>query len=359
MFKYLTLFAAFSILISSGIYSQERVKEIVKEAGIPLIQIAFLEGRQVRNFEISTVDSIVPRVDNSSVFQAASLSKPIFAYIVIKMASRGEINLDEPLVNYTDPGRFENIELASKLTARIVLSHKSGLPNWSSSPSSAEWPASKIFFKFKPDSAFTYSGEAYAFLQRAVESIKGKGLEEIAREEVFKPLGMTSSSYLWMDKFDSLAVPGFTREGVNRGVGNFPRANSAYTLRTNATDYMKFLMALTDGKEIGKRWRDIILTPVVNAVRYPERPRDCDNKIFWGLGVGIERNPELGDILFHWGDNGNFKALFLISSKNRVQHKRILVYFTNSAAGHDIIDKISKHFFGNRESVAIHDWVLK
>ena len=73
MFKYLTLFAAFSILISSGIYSQERVKEIVKEAGIPLIQIAFLEGRQVRNFEISTVDSIVPRVDNSSVFQAASL----------------------------------------------------------------------------------------------------------------------------------------------------------------------------------------------------------------------------------------------------------------------------------------------
>jgi hypothetical protein len=42
-----------------------------------------------------------------------------------------------------------------------------------------------------------------------------------------------------------------------------------------------------------------------------------------------------------------------------VHHKRILVYFTNSAAGHDIIDKISKHFFGNRESVAIHDWVLK
>lgn len=359
MFKYLTLFAAFSILISSGIYSQERVKEIVKEAGIPLIQIAFSEGRQIKNYEISTVDSITSRDDCSSVFQAASLSKPIFAYIVIKMAKNGEINLDEPLVNYADPGRFENLELASKLTARMVLSHKTGLPNWSASPSSAEWPSSKISFKFKPDSIFTYSGEGFAFLQRAVESIKGKGLEEIARKEVFEPLGMSSSSYLWIEKFDSLAVSGFTREGVNRGVGNFPRANSAYTLRTTAADYTKFLLALSEAKGVGKGWRDIMYTPVVNAVRYPERPRECDSNIFWGLGVGVEKHPELGNFLFHWGDNGNFKALFMVVPKSKVHSQRVLVYFTNSAAGHDIIDKITRSFFNNNVSVAIHDWVLK
>ena len=359
MVKYISLSIAALFLIVFQAESKERIKNIASDAGIPLIQIAFTNGRSIVNYEVSSNDSIKSRIDHASVFQAASLSKPVFAYIVMKMAHRGEINLDEPLVNYTDAGRFVDKEYAAKLTARVVLSHKSGLPNWAVSPSSSEWPDSKISFKFRPDSAFSYSGEAFAFLQRAVENIKGKGLEEIAKEEVFKPLGMNSTSYIWLERFDTLAVSGYTREGVNRGPGKFPRANSAYTLRTTASDYMKFLLALSDGKGIGKRLRNEIFTPVVNASRYPDRPRECDKTIFWGLGLGIEKNPELGNVAFHWGDNGNFKALFLIVPKFKNHQQRILVYFTNSAAGHDIINKITAHFLGNKEEIAIHDWVLK
>ena len=359
MVKYISLSITALFLFFYHAESKERIKDIISQARIPLIQIAYTNGKQILNYEISSNDSIKSRTDYSTVFQAASLSKPVFAYIVMKMVQKGEINLDEPLVNYTDARRFVNREYASKLTARIVLSHKSGLPNWAASPSSSEWPESKINFKFKPDSAFSYSGEAFALLQRAVENIKGKGLEEIATEEVFKPLGMNSTSYLWLEKYDTLAASGYTREGVNRGPGRFPRANSAYTLRTTASDYMKFLVALSDGKGIGKRMRSEIFSPVVNAVRYPERPRECDNNIFWGLGLGIERNKELGDFAFHWGDNGNFKALFVIIPKSKGHQKRILVYFTNSAAGHDIINKIAGHFLGNKEGIAIHDWVLK
>jgi len=173
MIKYISLtLIAFFVLVFQA-ESKEGIKEIAREAGIPLIQVAYSNGRKVVLYE------------DSAVFQAASLSKPVFAYIVMKMAHRGEIDLDEPLVNYTDAGRFENRDYASKLTARIVLSHKSGLPNWAVSPSSSEWPDSKIAFKFRPDSAFSYSGEAFAFLQRAVENIKGRGLEEIAKEEGF------------------------------------------------------------------------------------------------------------------------------------------------------------------------------
>lgn len=359
MVKYISLSITALFLFFYHAESKERIKDIISQARIPLIQIAYTNGKQILNYEISSNDSIKSRTDYSTVFQAASLSKPVFAYIVMKMVQNGEINLDEPLVNYTDDGRFVNREYASKLTARIVLSHKSGLPNWAASPSSSEWPESRINFKFKPDSAFSYSGEAFAFLQRAVENIKGKGLEEIATEEVFKPLGMNSTSYLWLEKYDTLAASGYTREGVNRGPGKFPRANSAYTLRTTASDYMKFLVALSDGKGIGKRMRSEVFSPVVNAVRYPERPRECDNNIFWGLGLGVERNKELGDLAFHWGDNGNFKALFVIVPRSKGHQKRILVYFTNSAAGHDIINKIAGHFLGNKEGIAIHDWVLK
>ncbi len=359
MIKYISLSLLALFLFFSRAESQERIKEIAREAGIPLIQVAYTNGNRGICYEISSSDTTEARADCSTVFQAASLSKPVFAYIVMKMVRRGEIDLDEPLVNYADTRRFEDGESASVITARMVLSHKTGLPNWSASPSSSEWPDSKIAFKFRPDSAFSYSGEAFAYLQRAVENIKGKGLEEIAREEVFNPLGMTSTSYLWLEKYDTLAASGYTREGVNRGPGKFPRANSAYTLRTTASDYMKFLVALSDGKGIGKRMRSEVFSPVVNAVRYPERPRECDNNIFWGLGLGVERNKELGDLAFHWGDNGNFKALFVIVPRSKGHQKRILVYFTNSAAGHDIINKIAGHFLGNKEGIAIHDWVLK
>lgn len=359
MLKYLFFAISPLFLFSETAFSSEKIREIASRSSIPLIQVAYSEGKRVSLYEVATADGVMEREDCSTVFQAASLSKPLFAYIVVKMAERGEIDLDAPLVRYADADRFDNWGYASLLTARIVLSHRSGLPNWALSPGSADWPASKISFRFRPDSAFSYSGEAYAYLQRAVENIRGRGLEEIAREEVFIPLGMSSTSYIWLDRYDSLASSGYTREGVNRGVGSFPRANSAYTLRTTAGDYIKFLSAITEGVGIGKRASKELFTPVIKAVRYPERPRECDNTIFWGLGVGIEKNRELGDIVFHWGDNGNFKALFIIVPKGRGKPKRILVYFTNSAAGHDVINDMAILFLGNKESLAIHDWVLK
>ena len=194
-------------------------------------------------------------------------------------------------------------------------------------------------------------------MQRAVEQIQGKGLEEIAQQEVFLPLGMVSSSYIWRDDYDSLAVSGFNRDGQDRGKGNFPRANAAYTLRTTASDYMKFLEALSRGTGLGKESRIAIFTPVVQAVRYAGKPRDCDQRIFWGLGVGIEKHQKLGEVVFHWGDNGTFRSLFLVVPAKGLQPKRILVYFTNSQAGHDVISDITSLFFNNKEPLAIDQWV--
>ena len=196
-------------------------------------------------------------------------------------------------------------------------------------------------------------------MQRAVEQIQGKRLEEIAQHEVFLPLGMGSSSYAWRDDYDTLAVNGFNRDGEDRGKGNFPRANAAYTLRTTAEDYIKFLEALSQGNGFGPKSREAMFHSEVQAVRYAERPRECDAHIFWGLGLGIEKHPELGEVAFHWGDNGAFRSLFLIVPKRGLQPKRILVYFTNSQAGHDIIHEISSLFLENREPQAIHEWVNK
>ena len=354
----------FCIILIAGLCScrpdcHDQLCQIAREAGIPLIQVAYAEGDSTVLYEISTVKGLQGREDYSTVFQAASLSKPVFAYIVMRMAERGEIDLDKSLSAYTGIERFDDKEFAARLTARNVLCHMTGLPNWASPPSPPDWLVSRIAFRFRPDSAFSYSGEGYAFLQRAVEQIRGRGLEEIALAEVFIPLGMNTSSFLWREDFDSLAVSGFSRGGEDKGKGSFTRVNAAYTLRTTAADYMKFLQALSGGTGLGKPFREEMFHPVIQAVRYPERPRECDTHIFWGLGLGIEKHPELGEVAFHWGDNGSFKAFFMIVPEDETHAQRVLVYFTNSEAGHDVIDGITALFMENNTPLSIHDWVLK
>ncbi|NMB36541.1 MAG: beta-lactamase family protein [Bacteroidales bacterium] len=370
--KKITLFLILCVVISacdgsgSNILDLIRtVKEFpqdVKAAKIPVLQYSFFED-DVSVGGVILADSVynyTQPANESSIFQAASLSKPIFAYIVMKMVDKGEIDLDAPISQYTDMERFEDKKMASILTPRMVLAHTTGLPNWAAGPSSDEWPTSVIRFKYPADSCFSYSGEGFSYLQRAVEAIRGASLDEIAREEVFKPLEMNSTSYGWLPQYDSLALDGFNRAAENRGQGRHPRENSAYTLRTNAADYTRFLMALMDGKGLSDTSHSEMLKPQVHAIRYADNHRDCDSTIWWALGLGAIYSDtsaaEKGEeprYYWHWGDNGNFKALFVFRPEDQIG----VVYFTNSANGHDIVTSFTRVLFG--EKLPIQDWIQK
>jgi CubicO group peptidase (beta-lactamase class C family) len=102
------------------------------------------------------------------------LSKPVFVYMVLRLADRGVIDLDKPL--YTCGFSYDRIDKdpSSKLiTARMVLDHTTGLPNWGGTP---------LEFLFTPGEKFNYSGEGYVYLQRVVEHVTGKSLEELAQQ---------------------------------------------------------------------------------------------------------------------------------------------------------------------------------
>lgn len=129
-------------------------------------------------------------VTDTTVFEAASLSKPVFAYIVLRLAQKGAIDLDKPLYEYGDfgPPEMRADENYKKLTARMILSHQAGLPNEFSSPESMKY-LSAVGAKFD------YSGVAYQFLAEVVEHITSSSLEALAQEE-FARLGMTDSSFM-------------------------------------------------------------------------------------------------------------------------------------------------------------------
>ncbi|WP_163222599.1 serine hydrolase [Bacteroides sp. 214] len=328
-------------------------QKIAEEATLPLIQLEYVHKKHTLSFELSQIDSVPASANSSTVFQAASLSKPVFAYIVLRMLDKGSIDLDAPVATYTDVDRFENKEWAWRITPRMVLSHRTGLYNWAAGPSGDAWPTSKISFLYEPDSIFSYSGEAFAFLQRAVENIEGKSLQEIAEREVFVPFDMPNTSYGWKENYTLIAADGYNREGGNAGKYRYARESSAYTLRTSAKEYSRFIKnALIDGVGLKPETHRLMLTPTGVAQRNKiERP--YDKQITWGLGIGIEHNEELGDIYHHWGDNGNFKALFVIAPKV----EKYLVYFTNSRKGHDIIDELLPVYFHNTKPLTLSEWI--
>lgn len=292
-----------------------------------------------------------------AVYQAASLSKVVFAYIVLKMSDEGSIDLDRPLYEYTDIDRFTDKMEARKITARLVLQHRTGLNDWAASPSSPEWPTSPINFRFPVDSIFNYSGEGFAFLQRAVEKIKGQPINEIAKEYVFEPFDMPLSSYEWMPEYEVVATATFSREGENKGVRQFPRANVAYTLRTCSSDYTNFLQrAVLGGEGLNpSTYAEFIQPGGEVATQFPPAVRDVDkrNAIFWGLGIGIEENDTHGRILWHWGDNGSSKALFVVIPKEQ----KTFIYFANTSSGHDIINQLTELFLGDTAPLDLSEWI--
>ena len=137
-------------------------------------------------------DSAQTPLDAGTIFEAASLSKPVFAYLVLRLADRGEFDLDRPLSEMLEYPRLAHDERYKRITGRIVLSHGTGLPNWG---------GEKLTLQFDPGTAYGYSGEGFVFLQKAIERVTGRSLEELARREVFQPLGMTRSSFVWQERF--------------------------------------------------------------------------------------------------------------------------------------------------------------
>ena len=320
---------------------------LMKKADIPGISIAVIKNGSLLwtgVYGVVKADSRRP-VSPGTVFEAASLSKPVFAYAVLRLADAGMLNLDSPLNRYLG-NNYDVVDDSriNQITARRVLSHTSGFPNWRENDNT-----DKLLIHFNPGEKFSYSGEGMVYLSRVVEKITGMDFEDFMQKWALVPLGMKSSSYIWRDGYDSLKV--YRHDLLGRANGRSQpapgkegkikqRGNAAASLSANAVDYAKFLIALLRGKGLKKAtWEEMVRPQIRVDDKYPE--------LAWGLGVGLETMPG-GEYIWHWGDNGDAKAYFsaFLPSGDAV------VYFANSANGLSITREISKDVFG-REGPAL------
>jgi CubicO group peptidase (beta-lactamase class C family)/Tfp pilus assembly protein PilF len=318
----------------------EKIPPLLSKALVPGISLAVLDNSRIAwqgCYGMKNADTGEP-VKNDTVFEAASLSKPVFAYGVMKLVDQKKLNLDKPLAELISeadlhtayPPTKDGDLRYKKITPRMVLTHCTGFPNWF-----GDRPMS---FLFDPGERFSYSGEAYTFLAVTVQAITGKSFNDFMRDMVFEPLGMKNSSYVWRETFDQQFAASHDMLGrrTQRGKATVPRAGAS--LYITAADYARFLVALGSGEGLSREtWQEMIRPQI--AVR----GRDGKGEInfHWGLGVGVNQT-EKGTTLWHWGDNGDFNAYFEIFPGN----KRGVVFFMNGANAHALTPVITREVMG-------------
>lgn len=285
------------------------VPVLMKEHHVPAVSIALVRDRKVafsKAWGVADARTGAPAT-TETLFEAASMTKPAFAYVAVKLAAEGKLDLDRPLAEIVElpsvPGQPE----LSKITPRMVLSHTSGLPNWRPGGEERDGPLPVLF---EPGSRFGYSGEAFFLLQRAAEKVTGAPLEEHAKGALFAPLGMERASFAWSPGLDAALATGHDESGAPKERARYRHANAAYTLVTTAPDYARFLTAILDPEAFGpgalsRAGVDAMLKRAVRAdARDPiERPgRARGGAVSRGLGWGINETPG-GDVVYHSGAN--------------------------------------------------------
>ena len=344
-----------SLFLSASLYPQNPVSdpstaqlekdipELMHQADVPGLAIAVLRhGKSFwqRDFGVKNTTTNEP-VTDYTIFEAASLSKPVFAYAVLKLVDQGKLSLDAPLSTYLPKPYIDNNndDRLAKITARIVLSHRTGFRNWRNDE------ALKIYFT--PGERFSYSGEGYVYLQTVVEQITGKPLNDVMNELVFTPLGMTSSSYAWRSDFDARTAYGHDADAIAGNLRKDDHTNAAASLNTTAHDYALFLAAVLNGNGLRPSTLREMETPQIavdpECTNCTDRsPKQLSKNIFWGLGWGIEQNGT-SKTLWHWGDNGAFKC-FVVANPAR---KSAVVMFTNSENGLAIAPAVFREATGS------------
>jgi CubicO group peptidase (beta-lactamase class C family) len=321
---------------------EREIPRLMELANIPGLSMAVVQDNQIfwkKAFGVKSRDTN-EAVDENTMFEAASLSKTVTAYAAMRLVERGELDMDKPLFEYFPNQEYPRLagdERYKKITARLVLTHTTGLPNWGSQ------------LMREPGLQYAYSGEGFLYLGRTIEQITGMSLQEFAQKEIFDPLGMAHTSYVWNETYAANGACGHDRHGKVNELRKNTDPNGGASLLTTATDYATFICAVLNAKGLSEETVDQMTSSQVQ-VTVRRESADLFANVFWGWGWGVQPG-NAGFGFWHWGDNGDLRA-YTVTYKDLGKG---FVYFANSNSGLAIAEAVTSLIMDDHQYAL--DWL--
>jgi CubicO group peptidase (beta-lactamase class C family) len=344
------------------------VPDRLRELKLPGAAVALIENSQLlttRNYGFADIANQTPITDDT-LFQIASISKPVAAWGIMKLVEQGRLDLDAPVDQYLErwhlpPSNYDN----SAVTARLLLMHFAGTSmsgcggthydqpwytvedilngktppldaeqveyaqKWDLDPDSYSQP---VHLMQEPGKAFSYSGGGFTILELLIEELSGRDFTTFMKEEVLLPLGLQQSSFeVRPDQMARVAVPyNDNLEPVSLYRTNGKAAGGMYSTITELAKFACAEMVGPNGEACGRG----VLTPAsIAEMHRPDRYAESDMGLDFHTGLG-HYVVDLGDVraVQHTGGNPGWRTVYTIIPGKKLG----FVCLINSAGGNDL-----------------------
>jgi CubicO group peptidase (beta-lactamase class C family) len=272
-------------------------------------------------------------VGDSTIFECASLSKSVFAMFVMTFVEQGRLKLDTRLATYLPHPDLSNDERSKSITARMILSHRSGLPNWRESEKD-----SVLRIKFTPGTDYCYSGEGFQYLAMVLKHLTNTddaGLERLFQERIAKPLGLQHTVFIQTPYTRAHKAEPYNDNArhidwqheywFRKEDGKFFAPSS---LHSEAREFARWMQAVMNREILSSASYDELFTPH-SSVPYGGL------KVSYTLGFAHPHLP-LTNLYLHSGENVGFTSWYALDPDKRWG----FVVFTNSENGIDFAQEL-------------------
>ena len=209
------------------------------EHDVPSVSVAYIRGGRVQWTRVYGEQSEGVPATDATLYNVASLAKPVSAETILRLAADGRLSLDEPLAGHWVDPDVAGDPRHQRLTPRIALSHRTGFPNWR-----YQATGGVLAFERDPGTTLGYSGEGYEYTRRFAQQKLAARWEALVDQYVFRPLGMTSTAYTRRDWFAGRIAAPYGREGRYREPAIADSALASDDLYTTVGDYTRFLVGV-------------------------------------------------------------------------------------------------------------------
>jgi CubicO group peptidase (beta-lactamase class C family) len=330
---------------------QKEVKSIpqmMEEDNIPGVSIAFFDNGKItwqKTYGYSNLADST-KVTTNTVFNGASLSKPVTAVAALHLVEQGVLSLNEDINKYLEGWKVPENKFTEheKVTLKRLISHTAGFERYVQSsffpdeelPTIEQMLAGEkpsvdpaVSVVSVPGQKEVYSNTGYSVLEKLLEDVTDKAFHDILAELIFEPVHMTHSSFEQPvpNHLSQLMATGYSNELEPYPYKLFP-FKAAGGIWTTPTDLAKFLVTVLEDYHSGT---NVILSKKMTDSVFAKNPTR--------LGFAKIYNDESPDILFeHWGSNSGVTC-YMVSS---LQHKQGVVIMTNSDNGMSLMSYIAR-----------------